>query len=67
MQVKKERLELYMEQLTDLRIGKGEGQGCILSPCLFNVYAEYVIQKPGWMNHKLESWLLAETPTTSDM
>jgi len=55
MQVKKERLELYMEQLTDLRIGKGEGQGCILSPCLFNVYAEYVIQKPGWMKHKLES------------
>ena len=27
-----------------LQIGKGECQGCILSPCLFNLYAEYIIQ-----------------------
>ena len=27
-----------------LNIGKGEWQGCILSPCLFNLYAEYIIQ-----------------------
>ena len=26
------------------KIGKGECQGCILSPCLFNLYAEYIIQ-----------------------
>ena len=25
-------------------IGKGEGQGCILSPCLFNFYAEYIMR-----------------------
>ena len=27
------------------QIGKGVLQGCILSPCLFNVYAEHIIQK----------------------
>ena len=29
------------------QIGKGVCQGCILSPCLFNVYAEYIIRKAG--------------------
>ena len=28
-----------------LKIGKGVCQGCILSPCLFNFYAEYIMQK----------------------
>ena len=30
-----------------LQIGKGVRQGCILSPCLFNFYAEYIIQNVG--------------------
>ena len=29
------------------QIGKGVCQGCISSPCLFNLYAEYIIQNTG--------------------
>ena len=29
------------------KIGKGVHQGCILSPCLFNSYAEYIMQNAG--------------------
>ena len=29
------------------QIGKGERQGYILSPCLFNLYAEYIMQNSG--------------------
>ena len=35
-----------MEQQTG-SIGKGVCQGCILSPCLFNLYAEYIIRNTG--------------------
>ena len=49
------------------QIGKEVGQGCILSPCLFNLYAEYIMRNAGWMKHKLESRLLGEISITSDM
>ena len=29
------------------QIGKGVRQGCILSPCMFNFYAEYIMRNPG--------------------
>ena len=47
------------------QIGKGIRQGCILPPCLLNLYAEYIMQD--WMKHKLESRLLGEISITSDM
>ena len=49
------------------QIGKGVHQSCILSPCLFNFYAEYIMRNAGWMKHKLESRLPGEISITSDM
>ena len=49
------------------QIGKGVQQGCLSSPCLLNLYAEYIMRNAGWMKHKLESRLLGEMSITSDM
>ena len=48
------------------QIGKGVCQGCILSPCLFNI-CRVSCKMPDWMNHKLESRFLGEISITSDM
>ena len=44
MQVKKQQLELDMEQQTSSKV---VCQGCILSPCLFNLYAENIMRNAG--------------------
>ena len=49
------------------QIGKGVRQGCILSPCLFNFYAEYIMRNARLDEHKLESRLPGEISITSDM
>ena len=49
------------------QIGKGVHQDCLLSPCLFNLYAEYIMRMLGWKKQKLESRLPGEISITSDM
>ena len=48
------------------QIGKGVHQGCILSACLFNLYAEYIMRNAG-LEETLESRLPGEISITSDM
>ena len=47
--------------------GKGVCQGCILSPCLFKLYAEYIMRNAGLEEAQVESRLPAEVSITSDM
>ena len=55
-------------QTTDwFQIRKEVYQGYILSSCLFNLYAEYIMRNAGLDEHKLESRLPGEISVTSDM
>ena len=49
------------------QIGKGVRQGCMLSPCLFNLYAEYIMQNAGLDEAQAGSRLLGEISITSNM
>ena len=48
-------------------IGLGVCQGCILSPCLFNLYTEYIMRNGGLYEANLESRLPREISITSDV
>ena len=75
MQVRRQQLELDMEQQTGCCClsttrsywWKGVCQGCTLSPCLFNLYAEYIMRNAGLEEAQLESRLPGEMSITSDM
>ena len=68
---------LYAGQETNVRtghgttdwfqIGKGVCQGCILSPCLFNLHAEYIMRNAELEEAQLESRLPGEISITSEM
>ena len=67
MQVKKQQLEMHMEQQT----GSTMGKEYIKAVCCHPAYLAYMqstsCKMPGWMKHKLESRLLGEISITSDM
>ena len=47
MQVKKQQLELDMEQQTGSKLGKEYVKAPVISPCLFNFYAEFLMRNAG--------------------
>jgi len=66
MCVKKQQLELDMEQLTGSKLGKEYDKAVYCHPA-YLTYMQSTSCEMGWVNHKLESRLLGEISTTSDM
>ena len=67
MQVKKEQLELDMEQWTGSKFGKEYIKAVYCYPAYLISVQSTSCEMPDWMTHKLESKLLGEISTTSDM
>ena len=67
MQVKKQQLELDMEQQTGSKSGKEYIKAVYCHPADLTYMQSTLRKMLGWMNHKLESRLPGEISTTSDM
>ena len=67
MQVKKWKLELDMEKQTGSKLGKEYLKAVYCHPAYLTSMQGTLCEMPCWMNHKLESRLLGEISTTSDM
>ena len=67
MQDKKQQLELDMEPQTGFQIWKGVHQGCILSPCLINLHAQYIMGNAGLDEAQAGIKIVGEISITSDM
>ena len=67
MQVKKQQLELDVEQWPGSKLGKEYIKAVYYYPAYLISMQSTSCEMPGWMNNKLESNLLGEISTTSDM
>ena len=67
MQVKKQQLELDMEQQTGSNSGKEYVKAVYFHPAYLTSMQRTACEMPGWMKHKLESRLPGEISITSDM
>ena len=67
MQVKKQQLELDMEQQTGLKLGKEYVKVIYCHPAYVTYIQNIPCKMLAWINHKLESELPGEISTTSDM
>ena len=67
MQLKKQQLELDMEQWTGSKLGKEYVKAVYCHPAYLTYMQSISCIMLGWMNHELESRLPGEISTTSDM
>ena len=67
MQVKKQQLEMDMEQWTGLKLGKEYIKAVYCHPSYLTFMQSTSCKMLGWMKHKLESRLPGEISITSDM
>ena len=67
MQVKKQQLELDMEQQTGSKSGKEYVKAVYCHPAYLTYMQSTSFEMPVWMKHRLESRMLGEIAITSDM